>query len=354
MRCSIVAIFALAAVIAHAQDAIDADRRKALEEKARSIVEAYTPDKEIHVQSARAGLRPVGVRIEETTNVSQPPGVQSAISLPDWIDLDRLLGRVTGAVPFTVSVLWRVEPGYTEISEPLRFGLIINQHDGYGRRSESAGSTLIKPESNAVGAVFWSKHRFDEAGAMIPGLSDVILRGTETPAETIPLGQILVEGRATRNAKTADQCRAAIGSASLMFAGMAVLTTGDNYTFAANNQPTVSGITIISSVDWMEDIEDGATVAEVEVEFADGSTVKDALRLGSHTSSTWYELHARGDVAHSQAAIAWTWPIQQDAIQFDAAVYRAAIDTPEKTIKSVSIKHVHDRGILRVRGIALR
>ena len=331
----------------------------AVMEKARRIVEVYTPDKRINVRALDSGPRIVGVTVvcEETGRV---PGAEREPAFewnpPEWQSEEALLGHVNTGGPLKVRLLWRREPAPPGETETVDFAVALNHHRGYYKMNPAKSWTTIRLEDHAFGTVFWTEHAFAGAARVPPGVFDLIVSTTGRNAEVIPLGQVFIRGQVHVDPKGAAALAQVFSSGSTVFANQLAMTRWQTYTFpidATDAHP--SQIAIVSSVDWLEGADDGIDVAEVTLVRKSGESETHFITLGRDTASTWYELHKRGDLKHSRAPVAWSWPVTQDTVRFDAAVYRCSLDLADdpSPLTAIQIRYLANEGLLRLHGISL-
>jgi hypothetical protein len=320
-------------------------------------VKEFTADRKIWVRGFKSGLRVVGVSVNALNEDGpEPLMADTRVMLPEWLSEDNLLGTVPQGNPMDFRLLWKVEPTPDTPTNIHEFSMKLVNHDGYTELSQSNERSRVRLSEHPFGTVFWTEHAFDPLTNSAPGLYDVYVSGLALPLETVPLGQILVTGwvepMETIDAKVASL----LPETTRVFGGLAVLTKWFEYRFPVAGLGEVpKTLTVISSADWLEEEEDGTDVAVVSVQYAPGTTEEHSIKLGRDTASTWYNLHARGVVKHQLAPVAWSSRVRRDTVDFDANVYVATFDLePDGALPtSVSVRYAADRGILRLRGIAL-
>ena len=328
-------------------------------EKARRIVDTYTPGKRVHVRALDNGLRVVGVSVKPGESAGATAKLREPAfewTPPDWQKKEALLGYVDSGGPLNVRLLWRREPAPPAGPETVDFTVSLNHHRGYYKMSPARAWTTVRIEDHAFGTVFWTEHAFAGAARIPPGVFDLIVSTTGQEAEVIPLGQVFIRGHVHVDPAGAGHMSRLFPSGTNVFTDQLAMTQWQSYTFgveAADARPRQ--IAIVSSADWLESAEDGLDVAEVTLVRQSGATEPHVIKLGRDTASTWYELHKRGDLRHSRAPVAWSWPVTQDTVRFDAAVYQCSFpagDDPSP-LSQVRIRYLANEGLLRLHGIAL-
>jgi hypothetical protein len=331
----------------------------ALLEKARRIVEVYTPDKKVHVRALDTGLRVVGVSVTRGDMAATPARRNEPAfewTPPDWQSKDALLGYVDAGGPLKVRLLWRKEPAPPGDVETVDFAVALNHHRGYYKMSPVAPWTTIRLDDHAYGTVFWTEHAFAGAAKVPPGVFDLIVSTTGQSAEVIPLGQVFIRGEVHLDPNGAGQLSQLFPSGRNVFTNQLAMTRWQSYTFQLDSPGAPPRqIAIVSSVDWLEAADDGMDVAEVTLVRKSGKAESHFIKLGRDTASTWYELHKRGDLKHSRAPVAWSWPVTQDTVRFDAAVYTCsfALEDDPSPPREVRIRYLANEGLLRLHGISL-
>lgn len=275
---------------------------------------------------------------------------------PEWLDRDELLGYVDSGDTIIVRLLWRAEDTRRTLSGPESFTVMLNQHRGYYKVNQNSPAVVVHPGDHPTGSVFWTEHTFSEASTVYPGLFDVMVRNRAVPSTLIPLGEVFIRGRIRPDPVSPPRQTTLYPSGVHVFADRLTLTQWYRYTMPVPAPPfQPRSLALTSSLDWIEKEENGLDVAELTVVRASGDVETFRVKLGRDTAFTWYELHTRGNLRHTQAPIAWSWPVEQETVRFDAAVYRGVFelqDDPSPPVE-VSIAYLLDEGVLRVHGITL-
>jgi hypothetical protein len=280
-------------------------------------------------------------------------GLTFTLHAPEWLEPTELLGTVPPGRGIVVRLLWEVDPRLRPLPEAAAFSVELNQHQGYGRIRQQDTRTRLDLRERPYGTAFWSEHVFPKGTHVVPGLFDLVVYSEADPTERRALGQLFVRGPADDIPHVGRQMRDLLPDAALLFAGHLALTRWYHYEMRVPDMPfEPTTLAVVSSVDWFENRRDGARVAEAAVVYDSGNRATFPILLGRDTALTWLEFHKSGAVAHEAAPIAWTWPIQRESVEFDAAVYIARFPLPPDLGKPVriAIRYLDDEGILRVRG----
>lgn len=328
-------------------------------EKAIAIIEAHTPDSPVYVRPFDSGLRVLGVTVE---SAAAPPandadgGPRFEWNPPEWLDRDRLLQYVDSGETITVRLLWRAEDTRRIAAGPQSFVVALNQHQGYYKISQHPATTVIEPSAHLNGGVFWTEHAFSPASTIFPGLFDLVVRRVELPATTRPLGEVFIRGRIGPPKDSPRQLENLFPNGAKVFASKLTMTQWYTYHVpvqAPSFQPRA--LALITSLDWIKNDENMVEVAEVVVHRASGEEENHLIKLGRDTANTWYDFHTRGNLRHTKAPVAWSWPVEQENVRFDAAVYQAVfpLSGSASPLTGITINYLLDEGVLRLHGIVL-
>ncbi len=329
-----------------------------LRTKAEQIVAKYTPEKTVWVRAFASGLHVTGVTASKpgsAPGADSTAGPQITVALPDWCPADRLLAVLPEKEDILLRLLWKVEPRLTPLPDVQEFVVRLANHQGYGQQTQQGERSMVRPAGLAYGTNFWTDHRIPSLLAFPPGLYDVTVASTASPQEVIPIGQALYVGEATNTPEIAQRLLALLPGGAPVLAGNAVLARWARLRVPVHSLSFAPhSLAIVSSADWLEDTGNLTPVATITVTVKGGPTQSFPILLGRDTASTWYNLHARGNVRHEQAPIAWSWNERQDTVDFEACVYIAKYALrSEAPIESIDITYALDKGVLRIRGIEL-
>ena len=324
--------------------------------RAKQIVAEFSPDKKIWVRSFSNGLRAVGTSFDEAAALPRAHGsVQISCTLPEWVHEKSLLHPLASP-DSTIRLLWQVEPRLTPKPESVHIAAKYINHQGYASVAQRDEQSSLDVKNVSYGSVAWTEHAMTSLRVCPPGLYDLVVSNTTLPRESIPLGQILWKGSPEHREEDCARATELFPNGACLFAGSAVLARWFTLTVPVKSLPFIPReLVIVSSVDWLEAKQDGTGVADVVAVVEGKQSTPYAIVLGRDTSSTWYDFHARGNVQHSQAPIAWSWRERQESVDFEASAYLARFDFSALKVspESVSLQYVGDEGVLRVYAILL-
>ena len=322
-------------------------------EKARKIVAEFTPERSISAKSFEGGLRIIGASRGPGNPAPETTGLTFTFKGPDYLKKDDLLFDLGNADAATLRLLWRREPSLQKpgVASVL---LRLSHHQGYGAVLQK-GSTRVMPDDYPVGTSFWTDHPFSLDRA-VRGIYDVYAQTTSQPVETIPLGLLLVR-RCETDAALAERVDSVFPEAATkIFSGRLSMTRWYSYRVEAGHLASLPRkLSVISSADWLEDAKDGRVLARFSVLYDTGARDNFDFAIGRDTSSTWYDYHNRGSIAHSKAKVAWTTPTEYETVTFDAATYLSSFDLTTQNARTVAveIEYTAEEGILHLYGLAL-
>jgi len=325
--------------------------------KAQAIIQEYTPGRRVWVRSFASGLHVVGASVESKTGANATVKAKPCgeVVLPSWCDREALLGEVNQGVSFKIRLLWKVEPRSEAAAAKQSFTAEIVHHQGYGHQLQVDEKTALDLSDSPYGTVLWSEHRFAPLQSQAPGLYDVAVRATAPPFEVIPLGQILVNTWLVARDGVLDKMRQVLPQGAYVFAGEVVLTRFFRLHVPVDTLGfTPHAVAIVSSADWLEQMPNGTHVATVRIRGASHSPIDCPIELGRDTASAWYRFHARGNIQHDMASIAWSSRARAGTVEFDAHTYLAKIDlgVSEPSPVGIDVIYEADEGVLRLHGIA--
>jgi len=326
-------------------------------QKARAIVQEYTPARHVWVRSFAGGLHVIGASVESKTEADATVKAKpySEVVLPSWCDRKALLGEVNQGVPFKIRLLWRVDPRSEPHAVKQSFTAEIVHHQGYGQQLQVGERTVLDLSDSPYGTVLWSEHGFAPLQSQAPGLYDVAVRAAAPPFEVIPLGQILVNTWLVQRDGVLDKMRQVLPQGAHVFAGEAVLTRFFRLHIPVDElgfKPRA--IAVVSSADWLEQMPNGTRVATIRVNGASHPPIDCPIELGRDTASAWYRFHARGNIQHDMAPIAWSSRARAGTEEFDAHTYIAKLDlgVPRPSPVGIDVIYEVEEGVFRLQGIA--
>ncbi|MCC6794530.1 MAG: hypothetical protein IT366_05375 [Candidatus Hydrogenedentes bacterium] len=306
-----------------------------------------SPEKPFSVRAFGNGMRAAGIIVmpPRTPAPADVPRIEA--DLPGWLKRGELLGEIPNG-NVTIKLNWESRTQLT--ADAPRYALRLANHQGYAtlnQRNDRSAVTLTEGEPGAA----WSEHTFAPMTMYAPGLYNALLSSTTVPRESIPLGQLLWYGQPVQTDTARDRVRDAYPEGAAAFTGSAVLSRWFRFELpVAKPSFTPRTLAIVSSVDWLEHVGDQTPVAEITMQQGGAKLGSRPLLLGRDTASTWYSFHARGNVAHRQAPVAWSWRERQESVDFEANAYvaRYELEPANAAPDAISIRYVADEGLLRI------
>lgn len=314
---------------------------------AYSQPEPKPPEKTFSVRAFGNGLRAAGLVVAPTYTPPQSNGPRIEADLPAWLKRDELLGEIPNG-NITIKLRW--ESSTRLASDAPHYALRLANHQGYAtlnQRNDRSAVALAEGAQNTA----WSEHTFAPMTMYAPGLYNALLSSTTLPRESIPLGQLLWYGQPVFTDSARDRVREAYPEGAAAFAGSAIISRWFRFELPlAEPSFAARTLVIVSSVDWLESVGDQTPVAEITLQKSGAKVQSKSLLLGRDTASTWYSFHSRGNVAHSQAPVAWSWRERQESVDFEANAYVARYDLADANVTpdTVSLRYVSDEGVLRI------
>ena len=308
---------------------------------------AGAPEKTISVRAFGNGMRAAGIVVAPQRNAPPASGPRVEGDFPAWLKRDELLGEIPNG---NIAIKLRWEPSTQLASDAPHFALRLANHQGYATLNQQNDRSAVALAEGAQNAA-WSEHAFTPMTMYPPGLYNALLSSTTLPRESIPLGQLMWYGQPVPTDNARDRVREAYPEGNAAFTGSAVIARWFRFELPVAKPSFVPRtLAIVSSVDWLEHIGDQTPVAEITVLQGGAKGASKSLLLGRDTASTWYSFHARGNVQHSQAPVAWSWRERQESVDFEANAYVARYDLggANATPDAITVRYLADEGLLRI------
>ncbi len=319
----------------------------AVAQTAHSQPATESPEKTFSVRAFSNGMRAAGLVVAPARDAPKTDIPRIEGDFPAWLKRDELLGEIPNG-NITIKLRW--ESSAQLASEASHYALRLANHQGYAtlnQRNDRSAVALAEGAPNAA----WSEHTFAPMTLYAPGLYNALLSNTTLPRESIPLGQLLWYGQPVPTDSARDRVREAYPEGAAVFAGSAVIARWFRFELPVAKPSFVARtLAIVSSVDWLENVGNETPVAEITLLKAGAKVDGKSLLLGRDTASTWYSFHARGNLKHSQAPVAWSWRERQESVDFEASAYmvRFELEAGSATPDTVTIRYLADEGVLRI------
>lgn len=307
-------------------------------------------EKKFEVRAFGNGMRAAGFVVAPVRDAPPADGPRIEGDFPAWLNRDELLAEIPNG---NIAIKLRWESSTQLASGAPHFALRLANHQGYAtlnQRNDRSAVSLAEGAQNAA----WSEHTFTAMTLYPPGLYNALLSSTTLPRESIPLGQLMWYGQPVPTDNARDRVRGAYPQGNAAFAGSAVIARWFRFELPVAHPSFVPRtLAIVSSVDWLEHIGDQTPVAEIALLQGGAKGASKSLLLGRDTASTWYSFHARGNVQHSQAPVAWSWRERQESVDFEANAYVARYDLggANATPDAITIRYLADEGLLRIHAV---